>query len=567
MKTDTLCAFLETLSPSKVIDNPLKSFMDIALTNLIKEQKIGEGTYGKVYLARPKQVPALDLTVAIKRNLVDHTTDFSGSVKELDLLRALRGHPYVVQFIAISLGDPFNSETGMLSPLRSSEKEDYKDDKIHFVFEAAAYDAHELIYEKGTDYEYLKEGFRQLLVAVEYIHAKRIVHRDIKPANILVFYNKKNTKAYTFKLCDFGLAKPFTLQGAQSPRTITSTYRAPEVCLKENYDQKVDIWSLGCVFFELIAKSPFIDIKNDKNMDEKLLPTIIRRLPEQLSTDYIKEKGLGGMGNRSKKRQSFSDMLRMSSENVKDFNKTSGDFDDFCDVLGKMLIFDPTNRWNATELLNHSFFKSYKDQTDEDRKQCPPIPPVSQPLEVLDCIERKWMIGTAFSIYNNKKRTSWYSHRMLFQSIDLFDRYLVWAFSRLPKGIDLIESEHRGLLHTKYDTELRFYVCLYLSVKYFTTIKIVKSYRDVVPSAYKTAEARLKAEHFEMEMLTEILKCEIYRETIYEAADQGSDKQIKKLSDREVEDLLRIYGNITSYHGLNARELYNLINKTQTNLQ
>lgn len=541
----------------------LKSCMDIALNNLVKEQKIGEGTYGKVYLARPKQVPALDLTVAIKRNLIDHTTDFSGSVKELDLLRTLRGHPYVVQLIAISLGDPFSNETGLLSPLRSSEKEDYKDDKIHFVFEAASYDAHELIYEKGTAYNYLKEGLYQLLVAIEYIHAKKIIHRDIKPANILVFYNKKDPKAYTFKLCDFGLAKPFTSQGQQSPRTITSTYRAPEVCLKEDYDQKVDIWSLGCVFFELIAKIAFIEVKNDKNIDEKILPAIIKRLPEQLSPEYIKEKGLTSIVNKTRKKHSFSDILKLTNDEIKEFNKSYGSFDEFCNLLSKMLVFDPQNRWTSTELLSHAFFKSYREQINDDRKQWPPSPPISQPLEVLNCIERKWMIAAAFNVYNTKKRTSWYTHRILFQAIDLFDRYLIWSFNRLPKDLNLIESEHRGLLHTQYETELRFYVCLYLSVKYFTTIKVVKSYRDIVPSMYKTTEAKLKAEHFEMEMLTEILKCEIYRETLYEAADHAI--QQKKLSDKEVEDLLRIYGNITSYHGLNARELYNLIIKSQAN--
>jgi len=177
------------------------------------------------------------------------------------------------------------------------------------------------------------------------------------------------------------------------------------------------------------------------------------------------------------------------------------------------------------------------------------------------------MIRAAFTIYNTKRRTSWYSHRILFQAIDLFDRYLIWAFSKLPRDINLIESQHRGLLHTIYETELRFYVCLYLSIKYFTTVKVVKSYRDVVPAAYKTPEAKLKAEHFEMEMLTEILRCEIYRETIYEAADYMSPltnhDEHKTLSDKEVEELFRIYGNITSYHGLNARELYNSIVKMQ----
>ena len=88
---------------------------------------------------------------------------------------------------------------------------------------------------------------RQLLNAINYLHSNHIVHRDLKPENIMLTNEPKDGN-YQIKLIDFGAATTFT-PGKKICKFIgTSYYIAPEV-LKENYDEKCDIWSCGVIFY------------------------------------------------------------------------------------------------------------------------------------------------------------------------------------------------------------------------------------------------------------------------------------------------------------------------------
>jgi p38 MAP kinase len=82
-----------------------------------------------------------------------------------------------------------------------------------------------------------------------------VIHRDLKPSNILVDEN------CDLKICDFGLAR---VQEAQMTGYVsTRYYRAPEVMLTwGRYNEKVDIWSAGCIFAEMILGRPIFPGKN-----------------------------------------------------------------------------------------------------------------------------------------------------------------------------------------------------------------------------------------------------------------------------------------------------------------
>lgn len=102
----------------------------------------------------------------------------------------------------------------------------------------------------------------QLLRAMAHTHSKGIIHRDIKPQNILVDLDKT-----TIKMCDWGSAKIIDSQGTKSVAYICSRYyRAPELIFGcTQYNEKIDIWSVGCVVAEMFLLQPIFKGKTSKS--------------------------------------------------------------------------------------------------------------------------------------------------------------------------------------------------------------------------------------------------------------------------------------------------------------
>lgn len=119
--------------------------------------------------------------------------------------------------------------------------------------------------------EKIKNLMNQMASAIYYLHYFGIVHRDLKPENTMM---SDRSEIPDIKLVDFGLSKILGVTEKSNEAYGTLSYAAPEVILKNDYNNKVDIWSLGIILFFLICGYlPF----NDKNNNTKNIASEITK--------------------------------------------------------------------------------------------------------------------------------------------------------------------------------------------------------------------------------------------------------------------------------------------------
>ncbi|KAJ1487013.1 kinase-like domain-containing protein [Baffinella frigidus] len=122
----------------------------------------------------------------------------------------------------------------------------------------------------------------QMSCALHECHSRKqkILHRDIKPANVFI------DKAQGFKLGDFGLARILGTE-TQFAKTNVGTpyYMAPEQVNEVPYNEKCDIWSLGCLIYEMAALAPPFEAANQLALAVKIKAGRVARLPQEYSED------------------------------------------------------------------------------------------------------------------------------------------------------------------------------------------------------------------------------------------------------------------------------------------
>lgn len=166
---------------------------------------------------------------------------------------------------------------------------------------------------------------RQILEGIAWCHEHKIMHRDIKPQNILL-------KDKVIKIADFGLAKQFSKcrKRSHSIEAVTLWYRALEILLgSTEYTEKIDIWSIGCVFYEMDHGVPLF-------FSDSAIDTIMQ-IYRKLGTPN--EDNFPGVTN-----------LQFFNKNIQFKTKNDDRISDHCK---SMLCYNVAKRPSAKQMLLH----------------------------------------------------------------------------------------------------------------------------------------------------------------------------------------------------------------------
>eukprot|EP00730_Choanoeca_flexa_P016450 TRINITY_DN7771_c0_g1_i1.p1 TRINITY_DN7771_c0_g1~~TRINITY_DN7771_c0_g1_i1.p1 ORF type:complete len:344 (+),score=73.55 TRINITY_DN7771_c0_g1_i1:22-1032(+) len=281
----------------------------------LKIEKIGEGTYGTVYKAK---VRATGQMVALKKIKLEQEDEGvpSTAIREISLLKEL-DHPNIVRLMEVI----------------------HSENKLYLVFEFLDQDLKKHMDEarNGLEPRLVKSYMLQLLKGLEFCHARRVLHRDLKPQNLLI-----NREGF-IKLADFGLARAFGIPvRAYTHEVVTLWYRAPEILLgQRQYACPVDMWSVGCIFAEMVTRRPLFP--GDSEIDE--LFKIFRALGTPNDATWP------GVTSLPDYKGCFPAWRGQDLASLVPGLDEAG-----LDLLQKMLTYDPSTRISAKQAIQHPWF-------------------------------------------------------------------------------------------------------------------------------------------------------------------------------------------------------------------
>lgn len=354
---------------------------------------IQEGSYGIVFRARERTSEATSAestregaVVAVKKlKLEQEKFGFPiTSLREIHTLFLSRPHPSVVELREVCVGKTL--------------------DQIFLIMEFVEHDLKTvltLLDETRTRFlaSEVKTMLHQLLSAVKHLHLHWIVHRDLKTSNLLL--NNRGR----LKIADFGLARRFgdpiggwdpelTRQNGHALKAscrgegmtdlvVTLWYRAPELLLLSSpsrhprrdsqkpseaplYDEKIDMWSIGCIFCEIILGRPLF---NGAHEDEQIAQIAALLGPPSVLTwpsVVLYPRFLSAPRSAASSTLSASQIDERIKHNLRTLLAKQDMTESGIDLISRLLCYNPAERWTAAQALQHEYFQQRPSMAHPD---------------------------------------------------------------------------------------------------------------------------------------------------------------------------------------------------------
>ncbi|KAJ3536155.1 hypothetical protein NMY22_g6164 [Coprinellus aureogranulatus] len=296
-------------------------------------REMGSGAYG-VVISAVDDISKETVAIKMVTRVFEKVQLAKRALREVTLLRHFNGHENITGLIDVDAISPdFNEIYIFMEPMEAD---------LHVILKSG----------QSLSPEHHRYFLYQILRGMKYIHSAGVIHRDLKPGNLLVNADCE------LKICDFGLARGFDSAPDENATRLTEYvatrwYRAPEIMLAfTRYNTAIDVWSIGCILAELMLGKPLFKGKDYVDQLNKILDVlgspeerIIKKIGSDKAQAYVRSLPF-------KKAIPFRRILPTADSGA-------------LDVLSKMLAFDPSDRIDVFQALEHPWLADYHDAADE----------------------------------------------------------------------------------------------------------------------------------------------------------------------------------------------------------
>jgi len=313
---------------------------------------LGEGTFGKV-------VKVVDLyknrVVALK--IIKNVKKYREAAKlEINVLAKLAKYDPTGKYKCVGMVDWFDFHGHMCISFEILGK------SVFDFLKDNNYEPYPL--------EHVRQMAYELCYSCNFLHKNRITHTDLKPENVLFFdsdyerrsNNVKYVKNPAIRLIDFGSAT----FNHEHHSTIVSTrhYRAPEVILELGWSQPCDVWSIGCIIFELALGITLFQTHDNREhlaMMERILGKMPSRMTTKTKIKYFQHGRLNWDEESSNGRYVRKNCKPLYRYIPKE-HRSDPDWENMFNLISKMLIYEPVHRLDLPQALRHQFFDKLKSR-------------------------------------------------------------------------------------------------------------------------------------------------------------------------------------------------------------